>query len=125
MLCIFPLHRNAAPACSLNRSTRRTPRNEHTGHARRRRCRVGLDAAAYSGHSLRSGFLTSAAESGGERVERLVPADLRHVLIASVADGELSGDEAASIATLLEAARRAYEVVELEKRIAVLEQRPS
>jgi len=26
--------------------------------------RVGLDAAAYSGHSLRSGFLTSAAESG-------------------------------------------------------------
>jgi hypothetical protein len=43
------------------------------------------------------------------------------VLIASVADGELSGDEAASIATLLEAARRAYEVVELEKRIAVLE----
>ncbi len=26
--------------------------------------RVGLDAASYSGHSLRSGFLTSAAESG-------------------------------------------------------------
>ena len=26
--------------------------------------RVGLDAGAYSGHSLRSGFLTSAAESG-------------------------------------------------------------
>ena len=26
--------------------------------------RVGLDVAAYSGHSLRSGFLTSAAESG-------------------------------------------------------------
>jgi integrase len=26
--------------------------------------RVGLDAAAYSGHSLRSGFLTSAAEAG-------------------------------------------------------------
>jgi hypothetical protein len=26
--------------------------------------RVGLNAAAYSGHSLRSGFLTSAAESG-------------------------------------------------------------
>jgi integrase len=26
--------------------------------------RVGLDCAAYSGHSLRSGFLTSAAESG-------------------------------------------------------------
>jgi len=26
--------------------------------------RVGLDAAAYSGHSLRSGVLTSAAESG-------------------------------------------------------------
>ena len=26
--------------------------------------RVGLDPAAYSGHSLRSGFLTSAAESG-------------------------------------------------------------
>ena len=26
--------------------------------------RVGLDAAAYSGHSLRSGFLTSAAELG-------------------------------------------------------------
>jgi integrase len=26
--------------------------------------RVGLDAAGYSGHSLRSGFLTSAAESG-------------------------------------------------------------
>ena len=28
------------------------------------RRRVGLDVAAYSGHSLRSGFLTSAAESG-------------------------------------------------------------
>jgi len=26
--------------------------------------RIGLDAAIYSGHSLRSGFLTSAAESG-------------------------------------------------------------
>jgi integrase len=26
--------------------------------------RVGLDAAAYSGHSLRSGFFTSAAEAG-------------------------------------------------------------
>jgi integrase len=26
--------------------------------------RVGLDGAAYNGHSLRSGFLTSAAESG-------------------------------------------------------------
>jgi integrase len=26
--------------------------------------RVGLHAASYSGHSLRSGFLTSAAESG-------------------------------------------------------------
>jgi len=26
--------------------------------------RVGLDVAAYNGHSLRSGFLTSAAESG-------------------------------------------------------------
>jgi site-specific recombinase XerD len=26
--------------------------------------RVGLDDGAYSGHSLRSGFLTSAAESG-------------------------------------------------------------
>ena len=26
--------------------------------------RVGLDAGAYSGHSLRSGFLTSAAKSG-------------------------------------------------------------
>lgn len=26
--------------------------------------RVGLDEAAYSGHSLRSGFLTSAAEAG-------------------------------------------------------------
>ena len=26
--------------------------------------RVGLDVAAYSGHSLRSGFLTSAAEVG-------------------------------------------------------------
>ena len=26
--------------------------------------RVGLDAASYSGHSLRSGFLTSAAEVG-------------------------------------------------------------
>jgi hypothetical protein len=30
--------------------------------------RVGLEVAAYSGHSLRSGFLTSAAESGAERV---------------------------------------------------------
>jgi integrase len=27
-------------------------------------CRVGLHPAAYSGHSLRSGFLTSAAEAG-------------------------------------------------------------
>ena len=26
--------------------------------------RVGLEAATFSGHSLRSGFLTSAAESG-------------------------------------------------------------
>jgi hypothetical protein len=26
--------------------------------------RVGLDPASYAGHSLRSGFLTSAAESG-------------------------------------------------------------
>jgi integrase len=26
--------------------------------------RVGLDVATFSGHSLRSGFLTSAAESG-------------------------------------------------------------
>jgi integrase len=26
--------------------------------------RVGLDPAAYAGHSLRSGFLTSAAEAG-------------------------------------------------------------
>ena len=26
--------------------------------------RVGLDAASYAGHSLRSGFLTSAAEAG-------------------------------------------------------------
>ena len=26
--------------------------------------RVGLDPAAYSGHSLRAGFLTSAAEHG-------------------------------------------------------------
>ena len=26
--------------------------------------RAGLDPAAYAGHSLRSGFLTSAAESG-------------------------------------------------------------
>ena len=31
-----------------------------------KRCakRVGLDPASYAGHSLRSGFLTSAAESG-------------------------------------------------------------
>jgi integrase len=27
-------------------------------------CRVGLEVATFSGHSLRSGFLTSAAESG-------------------------------------------------------------
>jgi len=27
-------------------------------------CRVSLEASAFSGHSLRSGFLTSAAESG-------------------------------------------------------------
>jgi hypothetical protein len=28
--------------------------------------RVGLDPASYAGHSLRSGFLTSAAESGAK-----------------------------------------------------------
>jgi site-specific recombinase XerD len=32
--------------------------------AKRYASRVGLDAASYAGHSLRSGFLTSAAETG-------------------------------------------------------------
>ena len=31
--------------------------------------RVGLDPASYAGHSLRSGFLTSAAESGASHLE--------------------------------------------------------
>ena len=30
--------------------------------------RVGLEASTFSGHSLRSGFLTSAAESGRQRL---------------------------------------------------------
>ena len=34
--------------------------------------RVGLDPAAYAGHSLRAGFITSAAESGAsERKSRV------------------------------------------------------
>jgi hypothetical protein len=32
--------------------------------AKRYTSRVGLDAVSYAGHNLRSGFLTSAAESG-------------------------------------------------------------
>ena len=50
--------------------------------------RVGLEVAAYSGHSLRSGFLTSAAESGASvfkmtEVSRQVKALTRGASICS------------------------------------------
>jgi hypothetical protein len=43
------------------------------------------------------------------------------VAIQAMADGEITPDEAATIAGVLEAKRRAIETVELEKRIAALE----
>jgi hypothetical protein len=43
------------------------------------------------------------------------------VAIRAMADGEITPDEAATIASVLDAKRRAIETVELEKRIAALE----
>jgi len=45
------------------------------------------------------------------------------VAIQAMADGAITPDEAATIAGVLDAKRRAIETVELEKRIAALETR--
>ncbi len=42
-------------------------------------------------------------------------------VVAAIADGTLTPEEAASISAVLEAQRRAVETAELEQRIAVLE----
>jgi hypothetical protein len=44
-------------------------------------------------------------------------------LVTAVADGALTPDEAATVAGLLEAKRRALETVDLEQRLATLESR--
>ncbi|MBF0561789.1 MAG: hypothetical protein HQL37_07160 [Alphaproteobacteria bacterium] len=44
-------------------------------------------------------------------------------VVAAVGDGELTPDEGAAVAGLLETKRRAIETIELEMRIAALEQR--
>jgi hypothetical protein len=44
-------------------------------------------------------------------------------VLRAVAEGELTPDEAATLATVLEAKRRSIELVELEQRIATLEQK--
>jgi hypothetical protein len=44
-------------------------------------------------------------------------------ILQAAADGELSPDEATSIASLIETRRRAIETVELERRIIALEER--
>jgi hypothetical protein len=54
--------------------------------------RVGLDAAAYSGHSLRSGFLTSAAESGASIFKMVATRD-RHLLADSLLISPRSPDQ--------------------------------
>jgi hypothetical protein len=43
------------------------------------------------------------------------------MIATTMADGEITPDEAATITGVLEAKRRAIETVELEKRIAALE----
>jgi hypothetical protein len=48
-------------------------------------------------------------------------ADTVAALVAAVASGELSGEEAAAVAAVLENHRRAVETLELEQRIAALE----
>ena len=45
------------------------------------------------------------------------------VTVAAMADGEISPDEAAVVAGVLEIKRRAIETVEIERRIAALEER--
>ena len=44
-------------------------------------------------------------------------------VLAAVAQGELTPDEAATLSTVLETKRRALELVDLEQRISALEQR--
>ena len=44
-------------------------------------------------------------------------------ILQAAADGELTPDEAVSIASLIETRRRTIETIELEQRIAALEQR--
>ena len=46
-------------------------------------------------------------------------------IIKRVADGELTPDEAASIAGVLETQRRAIELTEIEERLRALEERAS
>jgi hypothetical protein len=46
-----------------------------------------------------------------------------NAILRAVAGGELSPDEAASVAGLIETRRRTIETLELEQRIATLEQR--
>ena len=47
----------------------------------------------------------------------------REATVAAMADGEISPDEAAVVAGVLEIKRRAIETVEIERRIAALEER--
>ncbi|MGE0651668.1 MAG: DUF5681 domain-containing protein [Alphaproteobacteria bacterium] len=49
--------------------------------------------------------------------------DAQAALVGAVAAGHLSPEEAASIATLLDASRKAIELSDLEQRLALLEQR--
>ena len=53
--------------------------------------RVGLDPASYAGHSLRSGFLTSAAESGRLDLEaqRSIPGISRWIRCAAMCGGSI------------------------------------
>jgi hypothetical protein len=44
-------------------------------------------------------------------------------ILQAAADGELAPDEAVSVASLIETRRRTIETLELEQRIAALEQR--
>jgi hypothetical protein len=58
---------------------------------KKRPAQAGLDPAIYSGHSLRAGLVTSAAQHGVE--ERLIMRSTRHrslpVLRTSLRDGEM------------------------------------
>ena len=69
-----------------------------------------------------------AATEGPGRADRAAPvknaADTVAALgavVAAVASGELSGEEAVAVASVLEAHRKAVETLELEQRIAALE----